>query len=178
MLTLFEKAVSLIGNIVSVLGFVLAILEKLGLYSAGTLKVSDRRSATVLVVAFVFFASYAMASSLAAWKRKEREVLLLWFPMLLAYVMTFWFLLENFLPLGANASQTLDVRGVPVPYTPFFLAAIGVNAALMAWLYYWRQAYPGGHSVWASPEKGSAARLGFIGVHLFALVALLLVLSP
>ena len=178
MLPIFDKAVSLIGNLVSILGFVLAAMEKLGVYSAGSLKISDRRSATVLVVAFLFFASYAMASSLVAWKQKNREVLILWFPMLLAYSMTFWFLLENFLPLGGEAIHGPDSHAVPTPYFPLFTTAIGINVALMSWFYYWRQAYPGGHSIWASPETGSTARIGFVGVHLFALVALLLALSP
>jgi hypothetical protein len=95
----FEKSVTLIGNIIAILTFVLAVLNWLGLSVVLDATIPNKRVAMAILIAYAFLASYGAANVLLERTRAEKDTLLLWFMLTFSYVLGFLFLLEKARPV-------------------------------------------------------------------------------
>jgi hypothetical protein len=161
MFTTFEKTVTLIGTIVSVITFILSFLNWIGMSIMVDTSIPNKRIAMTALIAFVFFASYAGATLVYATSIAGKPVLITWFLAVFSFVFGFLFLLDKSMQV-----MILDPEGVRSICT----MAAGFNTLIFVALYFYRKLYPQGFTVGAWISRSFAAfgyGLGMFG-HLLA----------
>jgi len=92
---MFEKSVTLIGNIVAIITFVLSVLNWFGLSTVLDASIPNRRVASAVLIGYGGMASYAAARTLLAASMAGKSVALLWFALAFSYAFGFLFLLDK-----------------------------------------------------------------------------------
>jgi hypothetical protein len=142
--TVFEKSITLIGTVVSILTFVLSVLNWLGVNIQLDASIPNKRVAITLLVTFAFIASYASAMVLVGRAPDAPHNTMLWFALTFSYVFAYLFLLDKCdAALGALASAKEQLVGM----------ATVLNGALFFVKFAWQRSYPDGYSFGASFER-------------------------
>jgi hypothetical protein len=171
-MSVFERTVTLIGNIISIITFVLGICGWAGYHVWIDGAIPSKRAAVAMLFAYSFLASYGQAKFLLHLALQERDVLMAWALSTFSYALGFLFLVDK---CSAALTWTTEQEKNAI------IGGWFANVMLFGWIYTLRQMYPEGFSMgaWLTAAFRKEMWKSSLGlcVHMFSLEVLMLAMQ-
>ncbi len=136
----FEKIITLLGNLISIITFIVALLNWFGTSIELDSTIPNKRVATAILIGFIFFSSYGSAKIIYNQAQQNESILLVWFVSTFAYVLSFLYLIDK-------CKDVLQLNSMPTGSGNFIILAVVFNAILFLFLYTFPKTYPNGFNI-------------------------------
>lgn len=130
----FEKSVTFIANLISIITFLLSIFNWLDFSFIANVSIPTERAAKCILVLYCCLASYGQGQALDEHTESNENSTLLWIMLSFSYVFGFLFLLEKAKPVLSFDNNQLG------PITLAWTA----NVFIMYFVYFFKRVYPKG----------------------------------
>ena len=169
-LSTFERGIAMFSGVVSVIGFLFSVADRLDIYSPLSPSYKSPQTAIALLISFCILSSYGTSVIIHRVKLKDRSIFLLWSILTIAYCLTTWQLLETYIPPDLKFPSGSSYRSVCAGMS-------GVINILITWkVYVLPIGGPRTFSIF--PSERFAKAWAFGSIHVMYVAILLVLLQP